>query len=253
MAEEPEPGPESETSTTVDTLLGGRVTLLQPARGFRSSLDPMLLAAFVAPPYGQFLDIGCGTGAVSFVLLARDPAARGVAVELQPDLARLASLGRDRNGWSARLEVVEGDVREKRAALGAARFDLVITNPPFRVVARGQRSPDDSRALANHELTLSLAAWVEVAARAVRPGGRVAAVFAAERVVELGEALAANGLAPARLRFVHPHADRPAGRVLVEAERGGRQPLVVEPPLVVHEAGGGFTAEVRGMVEGPSP
>jgi len=37
---------------TVDTLLGGRVTLLQPARGFRTSLDPVLLSAFVAPPFG---------------------------------------------------------------------------------------------------------------------------------------------------------------------------------------------------------
>ena len=34
---------------TTDTLLRGRVTLLQPRRGFRSSLDPVLLARFLAP------------------------------------------------------------------------------------------------------------------------------------------------------------------------------------------------------------
>src|SRR5258708_31780584 len=101
----------ADEAFTVDTLLGGRVTLLQPARGFRASLDPVLLAAFVAPPFGRFLDIGCGTGAVSFLLLARDPAATGVAVELQAAHATLAAAGRDRNGWSERLAVVPADVR----------------------------------------------------------------------------------------------------------------------------------------------
>src|SRR3954463_14791260 len=68
---------------TVDTLLRGRVTLLQPARGFRSSVDPLLLSAFVRPPFGRFVDIGCGTGTLAFSLAALDAMATGVAVELQ--------------------------------------------------------------------------------------------------------------------------------------------------------------------------
>jgi tRNA1Val (adenine37-N6)-methyltransferase len=237
-------------SFTVDTLLGGRVTLLQPIHGFRASLDPILLARFVAPPVGRFLDIGCGTGAVSFVLLARDPAATGVGVELQAPLAALAMEGRARNGWTDRLDVRGGDVRVLARELGAARFDLVVTNPPFRPVSDGNLSPRETRALSNHELTLTLADWVEVAARAVRPGGRVAAIFPADRALELGAALRAHDLAPSRLRFVHPRVERPAGRVLVEAVRAGRAPLVVEPPLVVHGAGEAerFTPEVSRML-----
>jgi tRNA1Val (adenine37-N6)-methyltransferase len=235
---------------TVDALLGGRVTLLQPAHGFRASLDPILLASFVARPFGRFLDIGCGTGAVSFVLLARDPVATGVGVELQTPLAALATEARTRNGWTDRLDVRAGDVRALARELGAARFDLVVTNPPFRPVSDGNLSPHETRALSSHEVTLTLAEWVDVAARAVRPGGRVAAIFPADRALELGAALRAHDLSPARLRFVHPRADRPAGRVLVEAVRGGRAPLVVEPPLVVHGEGDGerFTPELGRMV-----
>ena len=240
---------EGGAAFTVDTLLGGRVTLLQPTHGFRASLDPILLASFVAPQFGRFLDIGCGTGAVSFVLLARDPAATGVGVELQAPLAALATEGRARNGWTNRLDVHAGDVRALE--LGAARFDVVVTNPPFRAVSDGNVSPHETRALSNHEVTLTLAEWVAVAARAVRPGGRVAAIFPADRALELGAALRAHDLSPSRLRFVHPRADRPAGRVLVEAVRAGRAPLVVEPPLVVHgEAGERFTDETRAMLEG---
>jgi tRNA1(Val) A37 N6-methylase TrmN6 len=234
---------------TVDTLLGGRVTLLQPARGLRTSLDPVLLSAFVAPPFGRFLDIGCGTGALAFLLLARDAAATGVAVELQSPLAALAEQGSARNGLHGRLEIRAGDVRHLAPDLGAARYDLVVTNPPFRALTGGPLSPVESRALASHEVALALDEWADVAARAVRPGGRVAAVFPADRALELGAALRARDLAPTRLRFVHPHTGRPAGRVLVEAERGGRAPLVVEPPLVVHAPGAErFTPEVRAML-----
>jgi tRNA1Val (adenine37-N6)-methyltransferase len=236
---------------TVDTLLRGRVTLLQPARGFRTSLDPVLLATFLQPPFGRFLDIGCGTGALSFLLLAADAAATGVAVELQPPLADLAEAGRNRNGWAERLRVVAGDVRTVAPELGAACFDLVATNPPFRPVGQGRPSPDQTRALSNHEVALTLADWGDVAARAVRPGGRVAAIFPAERLLELGTALRDRDLSPVRLRAVHPQADRPASRVLIEAERGGRRPLVVEPPLIVHAHDGeGFSSEVQRLLGG---
>src|SRR5579872_623827 len=127
---------------TTDTLLRGRITLLQPARGFRSSLDPVLLAAFVTPPFGRVLDIGCGTGAVSFLLMAADTAATGVGVELQPRLARLARTGAARNGFSERLMIVEGDVRRAGdETLAPASFDLVATNPPFRLPSDGNTSP----------------------------------------------------------------------------------------------------------------
>jgi tRNA1Val (adenine37-N6)-methyltransferase len=237
-------GPAADDEVTVDTLLRGRVTLLQPARGPRSSLDPVLLAAFLAPPHGRFLDIGCGTGALSFLLLHADPTATGVAIELQPSLARLAADGRDRNGWGGRLRVVVGDARAAGRELPAAGFDLVATNPPFRPLGRGQTPPDGARALAHHEVALTLDDWLDVAARAVRPGGRVAAIFPAERFLELAAGLHARDISPLRVRPVHPYADRPAARVLIEAERAGRRPLVFEPPLIVHAAGARYTDEV---------
>lgn len=240
----------ADEAVTADALLGGRVRLYQPSRGARMSLDPVLLAGFVAAPYGRFLDIGLGTGALAFLLLARDPGASGVGVELQPQLAALARRGRDENGWEERLEILVGDTRARVAGIPAARFDLVATNPPYRPLDQGNVSPDQERALAHHEVELTLLEWVEVAARAVRPGGRVAAIFPAERSFELGEALAGRGLRPLRLRFVHAQVDRPASRLLVEAERGGRGRLTVEPPLVVHTAESRFTPEVLAMLGG---
>jgi tRNA1(Val) A37 N6-methylase TrmN6 len=241
---------------TADTLRAGRVQIFQPARGARMSLDPVLLEGFLPPPHGRFLDIGCGTGALSFLLLARDPAATGVGVELQPRLAALAVRGRDGNGWRERLEIVAGDVRNVHTTsdrVGAAAFDLVATNPPYRTLAGSRRPPDDERALAHQEIALALTEWVECAARAVRPGGRVAAIFPADRAADLLGALRDRDLTPVRFRSVHPHEGEAASRVLVEAERRqgrhARRPLVVEPPLVLHVAGARYTPEVRRLLD----
>ena len=237
-----------DDAVTADALLRGRVRLYQPARGARMSLDPVLLAGFVAPPFGRFLDIGCGAGPLSFLLLARDPAASGVGVEIQPRLAALAVRGRDENGWEARLEVIESDVRALGDRLGEASFDLVATNPPYRTLDASPPSPNRERALAHHEIALRLAEWVEVAARVVRPGGRVVAILPMVRSQELRQAVIRRGLHPARVRHVHAYPDLPASRILLEVKRGPQLWLNIEPPLVVHEPGGTFTPEVRRML-----
>jgi tRNA1Val (adenine37-N6)-methyltransferase len=242
----------ADDGVTADTLLKGRVRLYQTARGARMSLDPVLLAGFIAAPYGRFLDIGCGTGPVSFLLLARDPTATGVGVEIQPRLAALAVRGRDDNGWDARLDVVDGDVRGLGERLGAGSFDLVVTNPPYRTVESSPPSPNPERALAFNEIALRLSEWVEVAARAVRPGGRIAAILPAERAQELRQVLRRGLLRPIRTRLVCPRAGEPASRILVEARRDCGDvfviELVTEEPLIVHGPDGGFTPEVRRML-----
>ena len=51
------------TETTDNAFLGGRVQLLQPRRGYRAGVDPVLLAAAVAARPGEaVLELGCGVG-----------------------------------------------------------------------------------------------------------------------------------------------------------------------------------------------
>jgi tRNA1(Val) A37 N6-methylase TrmN6 len=242
---------------THDTLLRGRVHLVQPVRGFRSSLDPVLLAGFVGPVGGRFLDIGCGTGALSFLLLARDAGARGAGVEIQPRLAACARAGCTRSGFDLRFALEEGDVRAM--ALPAAAFDLVVTNPPFHPRGAGALPPDPERATAHHEVTLALDEWLAVAARVTRPDGRLAAIYPAERAAELLAGMLARGFTPARLRPIYagPGSGGPgevgaASRVLVEGRRGGVRPLVIEEPLFVRGREG-YSPEVKSLLgEGES-
>ena len=77
--------------TTTDTLLGGRVQLVKPAEGYRVAIDPVLLAAAVdVPAQSKVLDVGCGTGAALFCLLARLQIVSGVGFEQHKPFAGFA-------------------------------------------------------------------------------------------------------------------------------------------------------------------
>jgi tRNA1Val (adenine37-N6)-methyltransferase len=237
-------GPHDET---LDELLRGRLRLWQPRRGYRLSVDPLLLADFVTracgPRLGRVCDLGAGVGVVGLALAQADPAATGLLVELQPRLAGLARRNVAANAAAPRLEVHEGDLRDLPAR-HHGRYDLVVSNPPYRPVGAGKPNPDREKALANLELECRLDELVAAARLLLAPRGRFALVHDAGRLGAVMAALGDAGLYPERLRLVHPRADAGASRLLVLARRTrGPGPLHVAPPLVLHEPDGSFTPE----------
>lgn len=223
--------PAATADATCDPLLRGRIRVWQPRRGHRVTLDALVLADFARRGAGgRVLDLGCGAGVIAVALLAGDPAATGVGVELQPELADLARRNVTENGLEGRLEIVAGDLR-RPLELGA--FDVVVANPPYHP-GRGRAAPDAERAVARHEVECTIADVAAATRRHLAPKGRAFLVYPAERVAELLAACAAASVPARALRFVHSVADEPARRVLVEAAPGWRGGVTVLAPLVVH-------------------
>jgi tRNA1(Val) A37 N6-methylase TrmN6 len=208
--------------------------LWQPREGYRFSVDPLLLVDFVQPPYGRLIDFCAGVGVVGLGLLTRDAQAQATLVEIQERLATLAQRNAADNGMGARVTVRAVDL----AGLGGGDHDVAVANPPYRTLDEGPASPDAEVAIAQHEVKLTLAALVRAMRSSLRPGGRAALVYPAARAGALLAALDGEGLRPLRARFVHPRADEPANRVLVEAHKGARGPLTVEPPLILRDESG---------------
>jgi len=233
---------------TQDPILRGRLRLYQPRVGYRFSVDPLLLCDFVGPPpLGRLCDIGAGVGIVGLLLARTDSQAQVTLVELQPRLAELCRRNAAENGMEGRCTVVEGDVLSVpvRKQLPGASFDLVASCPPYYPLGRGGVNPDSEEAIARHELHLPLADLVRASRRLVGFRGRVALVYPSPRLPELLACLRAEGLAPTRLRLMHPHPAEPAQRALVEARKGSRTGLAVEPPLILRGTDGQYTEEAR--------
>lgn len=217
----------SAAQVTSDAFLGGRLTLLQPARGFRSGSDAVLLAAACDARAGEtVLDLGCGVGAAMYCLGQRVPGTVLSGLECDPESAALAR----RNGTA---EVVEGDVHDMPAVLRRS-FDHVICNPPYFVAGAGRASPDRARDTALREDTEGLAAWVDAATRRAGPKGSVTFIARADRLEELIVRLSPR-LGRLIALPIAPRAGQDAHRVIVQGVKGRRAPLRLIAPLVLHE------------------
>lgn len=216
-------------------LLGGRVALLQPERGYRAGMDAALLAAAVeARPGERLIEAGCGVGAVLMQIAARRPGVDLTGLEREADAAGLARWNAAAN--RAPAGIVSGDVAEGFRALGLERFDWAVSNPPFFDDANALRAPAEGKRAA-WMADDGLKAWIDFLLAATRDGGRIVVIHRADRLADLLGLLGAKAGSFA-VRPVHPHADQDAKRVLVQAVRTGKAPLRLLPPLVLHDRSG---------------
>jgi tRNA1(Val) A37 N6-methylase TrmN6 len=235
----------SATDLTEDRLLGGRVLLRQPARGFRAGLDAVLLAAFVpARPGARVLEAGCGSGAGFLCLAARVAGLDMVALEREAPMARLARENAVANGVAA--EVIEGDVGNLALARALPPCDHAFANPPYW--PGGTPPPGATRRAATHEDGAALADWARFLSASLRAGGTASLVLPAARFDAGVAALRAAGCGAITLLPVAPRGGAAAKRVLLRGRRGGRGPARILPPLVLHDADGAFTAAAQAVL-----
>ncbi len=215
---------------TTDALLGGRVTIQQPRRGYRVNIDSLLLADFAATGRTAALavDLGAGAGALGLVLLAVGAARSLALIEAEPELVALAR--ENLAHAEARGAVHACDLaRQRLPAELLQRADLVVCNPPFFPSARGTPARESARRARSGELEPFIRA-----ARALLSGPRARASFCypAGQLAELLALAEAAKLVPKRLRFVQARSDHPARLLLIELRLAKPGGLVVLPPLV---------------------
>ena len=216
------------------------------AENQRLSTDSVLLADFVSVRAARRgIDLGCASGAVALLLLAREPKLDMTGLELDEGAAAVARANLERNRLSDRARIVTGDIRAFRELFRAGSFDLAAANPPYFSLGSGALSPDPARAAARSETDCTLEELCEAAAWLLRSGGSFSLVYRPERLVALLGTMSAHGLEPKRLRLVCSRIDRPPSLVLVEGRRGGRPGLLIEPPLLLTAPDGRESEEYR--------
>ncbi len=221
---------------TDDHILGGRIVLRQPAKGYRAGLDAALLAAACDVVDGaRVIEAGCGVGAALLAAAARCPGARFWGVERDPEAAALARHNVGANDLAGRVDVQEADIGAGGSPDGAP-FDAALCNPPFFDDPQALRAPHPAKRGA-FMADDGLGAWTGYLVKAVRDGGTVTLIHRADRLADMLTLLGASA-GSFQVRPVQPFVDEPAGRVIVRAVRGGKAPLRLLPALVLHERGG---------------
>ena len=240
------------TEVTHDAFLGGRLTVAQPAKGFRAGLDSVLLGAAIGHSAGALLDLGAGAGTASLVALADHEALVATLVESDPAMVELAGNNIVANGFAARAAVVPLDLTasgriRSSAGIKSDHFESVIANPPFfqdgtKASARG--------AAARHMSAEALDLWVKTAATHAAPGGEIIFIHTAAHLAPLLQSFTARFGAVTILPLT-PREGEPAHRILIRGIKGSRAPLTLLASRALHTpAGRQFRPEFEAIFRG---
>jgi tRNA1Val (adenine37-N6)-methyltransferase len=234
--------PEVLPDETLDILCNDKIRLVQKRKGYRFSIDPVLLAGFVRlKTHETVLDVGTGCGIIPIWMIKKGYANPFVGIEIQDELYGLAVKNKDLNQCS-NITFLHGDVRTAKKDLG--NFHVVIANPPFMKERGGRRCPGVSRNTARSESSLELSALITFASSVLFTRGRFYLIYPTKRLAELIYTAKSEHLEPKRLRLIHSRAGEPSKLSLLECVKGAGTDLKVEPPLYIHH-NGQYTEEVR--------
>ncbi|MBQ6095116.1 MAG: tRNA1(Val) (adenine(37)-N6)-methyltransferase [Lachnospiraceae bacterium] len=230
----------------VDDLQLSGLHIIQNPEKFCFGMDAVLLSGFVRAKEGEnLLDIGTGTGILPLLLSAKTKCAHLTGLEIQEESADMARRSVALNHLEERITIVTGDVKEVGLVFAPASFDCITCNPPYMIGEHGIQNPDAPKAIARHEILCTFEDVAAATEKLLRPGGRFYLVHRPFRLAEILVTLTEHKLEPKRMRLVYPYVDKEPNMVLIEAVRGARSRMTVEPPLILFEEQGKYTQEIR--------
>jgi tRNA1Val (adenine37-N6)-methyltransferase len=246
-------------------LLDGTIRYCQPRHGFRSGIEPVLLAASIpAAPGERVLEGGSGAGAGLLCLAARVAGITGTGIECDASLVRVARRNASDNG-RAELQFMLGDValaggwpQRTQDAGGHAQpaldgpFDHAFANPPYHAPS-GTTSPHAGREIAKRRQHSLLAHWATALASMLRHRGSLSFILPAEALPEALDAMRAAGCGAPKILPLWPKAGRQAKLLVVQTVKGGRSPMRLLSGLTLHEADGRFTSSADEILRAGAP
>ncbi|MBI2348375.1 MAG: tRNA1(Val) (adenine(37)-N6)-methyltransferase [Deltaproteobacteria bacterium] len=233
----------------MDTLFHGKLRIIQAKRGYRFSLDAVLLAHFATlRGSDRVVDLGTGNGVIPLILARLHPAVEIVGVELQEEMVRRALRNVNLNRLEERVKILRGDVCSVEEVLPPESVAAVVCNPPYRRPATGRVNPDAEKRIARHEIKARLADFIRAGSYLLRRGGHMALVYPAARMVDLLQTMRQEEIEPKRLRLVHSYEGSAATLALVEGIKGAGTELRILPPLVVYTRDRKYTREMKAVL-----
>jgi len=222
------------------------VKLFQAKDGYRFSIDAVLLENFIsANRLEKGLELGTGSGIISILLARRLRGAKIVAVEIQKNLAERAARNISLNNLQGRVEILQNDIKNLNKMYPTNTFDFVFTNPPFRKTRTGRLSTFEERAVARHEIEITLQDLVKAASYLLKHSGKFFLIYHPFRLAELISLLQKAKLEPKRMKFVHSRKGDEAKMVLIEAVKGSGTWLKIASPLYIYEKENEYTSELK--------
>lgn len=231
----------------IDTLKNG-YKIIQDSERFQFGIDAVLLADFACKGLKtgeSVIDLGTGTGIIPLLMAKGCEAAAFTGLEVQKDSADMAARSVALNALEGRIRIINGDLKESEKLFPRHSFNVVTCNPPYMIDAHGKGNELDALTIARHEVLCTLEDVVAAADSLLATHGRFFMIHRPFRLPEVFSSLEKHKMEMKRMRLIQPFAGKEPNLVLIEARKNAKRRLTIEPPLVVRNDDGQYTAEIR--------
>ncbi|OPL07484.1 MAG: hypothetical protein AVO33_05010 [delta proteobacterium ML8_F1] len=230
----------------VDDLQRDGLKIIQNQEYFKFGIDAVLLSYFFRIKKGGVaVDFGTGTGILPLLLSAKTQAGKIIGVEIDPVMADMATRSVEMNRLENRILIKNCDIKTVSLELGRHTVDAVVCNPPYFKISEGIQNPNPNKALARHEVRVTLEDIIREAQLILKPGGNLYMIHRPGRLAEMITLLHEYGLEPKEIQMISPKVHKPPNMFLIRANKGGARELRFLPHLVVYNDQGEFTREIH--------
>lgn len=218
-----------------DDLGINNLRLIQDSDLFCFGTDSVLLSNFARSKRGDVVvDLCSGNGIIPILMSAKTKADKFYGIELQRCSYELFCENIALNGLEDRIEAINADIADINAYFKNGSVDVVTCNPPYMNVGAGFLNPDDSLAIARHEIKTNLEGVISSASKILKFGGHFYMVHRADRLCDIINTMRSYNIEPKRLRFVHPSPEKEPRLLLIEGMVGANPSLKIEAPVYVN-------------------
>lgn len=217
----------------LNDLLNYELKIYQKVDAFKFSIDSVLLAEFVNINFRakNIIDFCSGNAPIPMILSTKFNK-NIVGVEIQKDIYSLGLKSIEYNKIE-NIKFLNMDVKELSNYFDY-KFDIITCNPPyFKYNNDSIININSSKAIARHEIMITLEDIISVSSEIINDSGGLYLVHRCDRLVEILDLLKKYNFGLRRLQFVYDSMNSQSCFLLIEAKYKCKDDLKVLEPLYI--------------------
>ena len=223
--------------------------IYQDDEWFAFSLDSVLLSNFVSVKLTdkKILDMACGNAPIPMLLTFRTNASI-YGIDIQKEVIELSIQSIHENKMDKQISLDVLDINNVEDKFLAEFFDVITCNPPYFKYSKNDNiNLNMNKRISRHEVLVNLDTIVQKASYLLKNGGTFAMVHRPDRLIEIIDVMEKYNIAPKKLQLCYSKVNSNCNLILIEGNKNGKSGLKILSPVIVHNADGSYSEEIRKM------